>query len=154
MRGHGRVIFGWGSDGYGWGRFSGYSVIGDSESLAVRLAPHSAPVSCSCHSVVQWCDILWKYRGVLGMFTKHGKAPERCHHLHSHRSCKKKKPPPHTPWKYLMNCPLVRKCFGIVFQFFFYFFFIFFAFGVFVNTIPSSLCWFNQFSANWRQKRF
>ncbi|XP_022823228.1 dual 3',5'-cyclic-AMP and -GMP phosphodiesterase 11 isoform X7 [Spodoptera litura] len=47
------------------------------------------------------------------MFTKHGKPAERCHHPHSHRGCKKKKPAPHTPWKYLMNCPLVRKCFGL-----------------------------------------
>ncbi|XP_023938951.1 dual 3',5'-cyclic-AMP and -GMP phosphodiesterase 11 isoform X1 [Bicyclus anynana] len=46
------------------------------------------------------------------MFTKNTRAPERCHHP-SHRSCKKKKHPPHTPWKYLMNCPLVRKCFGL-----------------------------------------
>ncbi|XP_063625843.1 dual 3',5'-cyclic-AMP and -GMP phosphodiesterase 11-like isoform X2 [Cydia splendana] len=45
------------------------------------------------------------------MFTKNAKAPERCRH--PHRSYKKKKPLPHTPWKYLMNCPLVRKCFGL-----------------------------------------
>lgn len=55
------------------------------------------------------------------MFTKHGKTLERCSHP-SHRSCKKKKQPPHTPWKYLMNCPLVRKCFGIVFLWFYFIF--------------------------------
>lgn len=59
------------------------------------------------------------------MFTKHGKPAERCH-AHSHRGRKKKKPAPHTPWKYLMNCPLVRKCFGIVFFFFSFFVFNFF----------------------------
>ncbi|XP_041982222.1 dual 3',5'-cyclic-AMP and -GMP phosphodiesterase 11-like isoform X2 [Aricia agestis] len=42
------------------------------------------------------------------MFTKNGRG--RC--PRPARSCKKKKNP-HTPWKYLMNCPLVRKCFGL-----------------------------------------
>ncbi|CAG9111472.1 unnamed protein product [Plutella xylostella] len=44
------------------------------------------------------------------MFTKQSRAPERCRRAHSHRASKKK-PLPHTPWKLLMNCPLVKKCF-------------------------------------------
>ncbi|KAG7312318.1 Dual 3'-5'-cyclic-AMP and -GMP phosphodiesterase 11 [Plutella xylostella] len=46
------------------------------------------------------------------MFTKQSRAPERCRRAHSHRASKKK-PLPHTPWKLLMNCPLVKKCFGL-----------------------------------------
>lgn len=82
-------------------------------------AAKARPVSLVLCQWYQWCDSLWKRQGFLGMFTKHGKPAERCHHPHSHRGCKKKKPAPHTPWKYLMNCPLVRKCFGTVFIFHF-----------------------------------
>lgn len=92
-----------------------------------RSAVDSWRQCCQCRRVVPvTCDSLWKCQGLLGMFTKHDKAPERCHHP-SHRGCKKKKAPPHTPWKYLMNCPLVRKCFGIVF---FYFMLFHFCYGL------------------------